>query len=211
MHSWYNGSVDRSNAWNYDPYISHSKQPDLSSSYKSNGDGSFSRGHMVASSDRLRTTALNKQTFYFTNMSPQTQNSFNGGIWEKLEKKVLAWGDDTSDTLYVVSGTAFIGTLKTVKDNNGKVLPVPSNYYKVLLSSKSGKTGKSIGQLSASELKCVGFWLDHFGHSNTDKPSASDMMSVADIEAKTGFTFFPMLSESAKSVKENYKASDWGM
>lgn len=212
MHDWYSTKgTERTNKWAYDPYIGNESQPNLSSSYKANGDGAFSRGHMVASSDRLRSGPMNNQTFYYTNMAPQTQDAFNGGIWEKLEKKVLAWGSAASDTVYVVTGSVFNGTLKTTKDNSGNVIKVPSQFYKVVLSSKTGNTGKPISQLKASELKCVGFWLEHFGHANNASITSDFMVSVSEIETKTGFSFFPMLSDEAKSVKNTYSAGDWGM
>ena len=47
-----------------------------------------------------------------SNMNPQIQNGFNGGIWASLEGKVQSWGKITNDqdTLYVAKG----GTI----DNN---------------------------------------------------------------------------------------------
>ena len=47
-----------------------------------------------------------------SNMNPQIQDGFNGGIWASLEKKVQTWGNITNDqdTLYVAKG----GTI----DNN---------------------------------------------------------------------------------------------
>lgn len=207
MHPWYDGGAGRNDKWQYGPYIPENVQPNLSSSY----EGQYHRGHMIASSDRQKTKAMNQQTFYFTNMSPQIQNEFNGGIWNDLEQEVQALGFNCSDTLYVVTGAAFGSNPKTASDKNGMTLPAPDYYYKVLLSSKTGNTGKSISQLSASELRCVGFWLGHYDYGTKDKISSKQMTTVADIEAKTGFSFFPMLSGDAKSVKETYKASEWGM
>lgn len=207
MHPWYNGGVGRNDSWNYDPYISTSLQPNLGSSYVSG----YSRGHQVASSDRQKTVAMNKQTFYYSNMSPQVQNEFNGGIWNDLEKKIQSIGFNCSDTLYVVTGSAFIGTTKTASDKSGNTLPVPTHFFKVLLSSKTGKTGKPISQLSASELKCVGFWFGHFDYGTKDKVSSAQMKSVAEIESLTGFSFFPMLPENAKTIKNSYTPGDWGM
>lgn len=41
-----------------------------------------------------------------SNMNPQIQNGFNGGIWASLEGKVQSWGKITNDqdTLYVAKG-----------------------------------------------------------------------------------------------------------
>lgn len=208
MHAWYDGSSGRTDAWGYDPYIPQNLQPNLKSSYEAVGDGAFSRGHLVASSDRLKSSAMNTQTFYYTNMAPQVQTRFNDGIWNQLEIKVQDWGNACSDTLYVVTGLIYEGTKRT-SDGNGKILPVPSHFYKALISSKKGNTGKKLSELSASDLRCVGFLFPNA--STTDKISSKYMVKVSDIEARVGYEFFPMLSQSAASVKSSYTAGDWGM
>ena len=87
MHESYTkGTADGQNKdWKFDPVIPSFVQPDLSSSYKPSN--SFSRGHMLASNDRQSDKATNRQTFYYTNMSPQIQTGFNGGIWATFEQK----------------------------------------------------------------------------------------------------------------------------
>lgn len=203
MHSSWNGNAGRNDDWQADPEIPASVQPNLSSSYK----GDYSRGHMIASSDRQVSARTNRQTFYYTNMAPQIQNEFNGGIWSKLEVLVQdTW--TCPDTLYVVTGAHFANRSKSVKDKDGNTCYVPTHFYKVLLRSKSGKTRKPVSQLSAEELQCVGFWFDHFGHGTKDRPVSSDMRSVADIEKETGLKFFPNVPNAPKTT---YKASDWGM
>jgi endonuclease G len=211
MHPWYGGEAGRGDKWAFDPQIPREVQPDLRSAYKPVADnGSYSRGHLVASADRQRSEAMNRQTFYFTNMSPQTQHSFNGGIWKKLEERVREWAAVCPDTLYVVSGSAFIfEPVKITSDRAGAEIPVPTHFFKVLLSSKSGCSGRAVGELSADELRCVGFWLPHFGHGNKDRPSVDDMRSVAEIEELTGLSFFPMLSREAEWVKKSYNPEDW--
>ncbi len=208
MHEWYDGSTNRTDDWDYDPYIPQNLQPNLRSSYDAVGDGAFSRGHLVASSDRLRSRAMNTQTFYYTNMAPQHQTRFNDGIWNQLEQRVQGWGNASADTVFVVTGLIYEGSKET-SDNNGRRLPVPSHFYKALISSKSGRTGKTIAQMSASELRCVGFLFENRAY--TDGLTSRFMVNVADIERRVGYEFFPMLSESAKGVKNSYNASDWGM
>lgn len=204
LHECYLGSVKRTDAWQYDPAIPQEVQPKLKKSY----EGDYSRGHMVASSDRQVDQIINRTTFYFTNMAPQIQNEFNGGIWKDLEEKCQEkW--ICSDTLYVVTGSFFENENRTCKDNDGRRVVVPTHFYKVLLRSKSGHTGKPLHELAADELICTGFWLDHTTKYGTkDKITAEYMMSVAEIERKTGFRFF---TNVATAPKERYTASDWGL
>ncbi|MEG0807710.1 MAG: DNA/RNA non-specific endonuclease, partial [Alistipes sp.] len=83
---------------------------------------------------------------------------------------------------------------------------VPTMFYYVLLRTRSGNSGKSVTQCSASELKCVGFVMSHAmpkGH----KPERRDMRSVAEIEKMAGFQFF---TNVPNAPKDSYTASDWG-
>lgn len=213
MHDWYDGSAGRNERWMYDPDIPSGDQSDLSGGAYT---GPYSRGHMLASSSRQRSVAMNQQTFYYSNMAPQTQNSFNGGIWLKLENNVEkyygGYDNSRSDTLFVVTGSVFNGNV-TTKDDSGKTLPVPSNFYKAFLMKKNGSNSKSISECSASELQCVAFYFTHKEgyYANNANPSSNEMMKVSDLEDITGFEFFPMLSDEAESVKDSYNASDWGM
>ena len=202
IHDSWNGSAGRNDSWKYDPDLSPSLQPNLKKTYS----GVFRRGHMVASSDRQVSEETNRQTFYYTNMAPQYQNEFNGGIWNKLERRI--WSNyNCSDTLYVVTGAHFANTNKTCKDNDGKTVVVPTHFYKVLLRSKSGHTGKAVWKLSADELQCVGFWLEHNDRYATTAPiTAQYLVSVSYIEEQTGQRFF---SNVPNAPKTTFNKSDW--
>ena len=195
----------------YSGAVPEGVQPKLERSYR----GDYSRGHMIASADRYRGWALNAQTFYYTNMAPQLTSGFNetSGLWTILEQRVQDWGDATADTLYVVTGSAFLGDgekggIGMTADNNGRPVPVPSHFYKVLLSSKKRNTGKSVGELSAAELRAVGFWIEHSPAGG--QLSKAHMKSVSEIEQLVGEEFFPILSDEAQSVKQSFDAADWG-
>jgi endonuclease G len=94
-------------------------------------------------------------------------------------------------------------------DNDGRPVPVPSHFYKVLLSSKKRNTGKSVGELSADELRAVGFWVEHT--STGGGPLKEQMKSVAEIERLVGEEFFPILSSEVQMVKQSFSPADWGL
>ena len=98
---------------------------------------------MLASNDRTASLGINEQTFYVTNVAPQWQNSFNGGVWSSLEED--CWENICADTLYVVSGVYFANDNTTVTDQSGKTCVVPTNFYRVLMRSKAGDTGNPFG------------------------------------------------------------------
>jgi endonuclease G len=156
---------------------------------------------------------MNGQTFYYTNSAPQIQNAFNGGIWVRLETLEKEWGFrgiGARDTLYVVTGSTFEGgPLKVTSDDSGNTIPVPTHFYKAMLTTKGSGVGKSIGECSAAELKCVAVYLEHFGHANNAHPTSRNMMTIADLETVTGIEFFPMIAPDARSVKSSFDAGEW--
>jgi len=206
LHSVYRGSIDRTDDFQYDPKVDYSWQPNLAAgSYR----GSYDRGHQLPSADRTATRELNLQTFYATNMTPQL-NRLNQDMWANLEAKVRA--QICNDTLYVVTGCYYANTNTTTTDRDGKVCPVPTNYFKVLLRTRTGTTGKRIADCSADELKAIGFWVDQKSYGDI-QPPASICMSVAEIEKKTGFTFHfgcrvESVEKRADGVVVRYRTGD---
>lgn len=199
MHRCYMaGHYHRTDRWGYAPGkygIPEDIQPNLKKSYK----GNYSRGHMVASSDRHPEGAdcdrINAQTFYYTNMCPQIQNGFNGGIWNHLEQAVQDWGMQCRDTLYVVSGAVYNGRL-TCSDNSGKKVDVPSHFYKVVIRSKSGNSGKGLWELPADQLECAGWYFEHKAYSGS---YSAVITTVEDVEKKSGMKFFVNIPNAPKS------------
>ncbi len=198
FHSSYDGGVGRNEEWTYDPKIDREYQPNLTKSYGSYGGNSYDRGHQMASADRQATVEMNEQTFYYSNMTPQL-GTLNQQKWATLEGSVR--DQVCSDTLFVVTGADFTTTIGTAADADGKACPIPGAYYKVLLRTRLGNTGKSVSECSASELQAVGFWMEHRYYSAVPSP-----VTVKEIEEKTGFIFFPTIPDEVKST---YKSTDW--
>lgn len=202
IHSSYLGSTGRTDAWAFDPEVNSKFQADcVFRSY----NGNYDRGHQIASADRQANREMNEQTFYMSNMTPQW-NRLNQDMWANLEMRVRA--NNCSDTLFVVTGAYFDpNNSTTTRDGAGNQVSVPTHYYKVLLRTKSGTTGKAISQCSDDELISIGFWVEHRSYGNIEPPR-SICKSITDIEAITGFTFFPMVSEKVKTQNEPAK---WGV
>ena len=168
---------------------------------------------MLGSSDRNRTTATNRQVYYYSNIAPQNINTFNtgGGAWNNLEEFIDK--QVVSDTTYVVIGTHFDeyeGTRARVISYMGRDdVDCPTMFYYAVLRTKAGNSGKSVLECSASELQCAAFVLSHDAPKGT-KITSSVMKSLADLEKLTGHTFFANVPAAAQ-LKTTANAADWGL
>ena len=188
----------------------------------------WGRGHMLASGyrgcgDENNPAEINVQTFYSCNIAPQGGKVFSS-LWQQAEWRI----QDKyvcADTLYCVSGAHFDEGAIAAYDGSwvntnaqtrghideSKPCEVPTHYYKLILRTRNGNTGKAIQDCSASELIAVGFWFEN-GDGTDDRGAAkttldaSYLKSVAWIEQQTGFTFFP---DVPPSVKQQCNPSDW--
>ena len=201
LHACYRGDQTRTDKWAYDPEVPQSIQPNLlKKSYQP--QPGYSKGHLLASEDRTVSYAANVQTFYVTNVAPQWQNSFNSGVWSSLEAD--CWENVCADTLYVVSGVWGVHASDQVTDPDGVPCRVPSHFFRVLLRSKAGDTGRPVWELPAEELQCVGFWFENRAYPK-GKASAK-MVAVSEIEERTGMRFFVNVPEAPK---DRFDASEW--
>lgn len=195
-------AVDRTDAWGYDPLIPAKYQVNMEKGM-SNG---YDRGHQVASADRLASYDMNSQTFYYTNMTAQVGAGMNQDIWNNLENMIRN-EYICRDTLYVVTGCVMTTEddtqVKWVDNRNGGKVAVPKAYFKVLLRTKSGNTGKAVDNSNATT---IGFWYENRKYSYST-PRVSDVKSVDEIERMTGFTFFPQISDEVKETKD---LARWG-
>ena len=175
------GSGSRSNAWGYDPLLPTSLQPNLTGgSY----GGGWTRGHQIPSADRLKTYAANASTFVPTNMTPQDYD-FNGEIWGALEGKVRDYAGK-SDTLYVVTGCLFDKSSRTSGTSSGFAVKIPTHYFKALLYKGSSTYTVADGYMAA------GFLLPHDNDIAGGDP-LDYLMTIDELETRTGFDFFPNL------------------
>ena len=197
-------SSGREESWGYDPHVPSESQTNVNKGYgvsepTANYPKNFyARGHQIPNADRSGVPEMMAQTYYSTNMTPQIQNGFNGGIWAKLEEAVRM-EIPQGDTLYVVTGAVFEkhGVDEEVKEivnrNDSKTLPVPNYYWKALLKVRREK-----GEVT--EASTIGFWLPHDDLKGRSYPDYA--VSVDQIEVWTGFDFFSNLVDSIETTAE---------
>lgn len=192
---WYlDGDAGRTNAWGFDTSFDSSLQPKMEK-----GLNGYDRGHQIPSGDRQRTSngkLMNRQTFFFTNMTAQIGQGMNQTIWAELEEAVRDWSSAT-DTLYVVTGamptTPTDKNIKYTKDNSKQNLAVPKYYFKALARKSGGN------------FQTVAYKLENRIYD--DKNYEVGRMSVNELEKLTGFNFFCELPGVTEEI-ENQK-SGW--
>lgn len=195
-------SSGRSGDWAQAPGIDVSDQINVwDGSYGvSYGSGDiYARGHQIPNGDRNAINAMQRQTFYAVNSTPQIQNGFNGGIWNRLEGAVRSIAQASSDTVYVATGAVLrtAGGNESVKwiqpQHDTKQCPVPNYYYKALL-----KVHRSGGTVTAASA--VGIWMPHRAYSGDSYENY--VVSVDEIERLTGFDFFANLPDAVETTAE---------
>lgn len=205
----------RTDTWDVDPLL----PANLQTSNTNHTNDGFDRGHICASEDRVWSVAANKQTFYFSNISPQLA-SFNQGFWVGVENQVRQWGravPKTYDKVYVTKGGTLNHLLKNftgsvvggdgkypTTDENGftiKGLACPQYYFVAVLSEKNGV------------YNAIGFLVEH-NEGLPKNPTAAELqqyiVSIDELEAFSGIDFFCNLPDDLENeVESSYNAENW--
>ncbi|APG65276.1 endonuclease [Tenacibaculum todarodis] len=148
-------------------------------SYKKSG---YDRGHLCPAGDRKLTEESFNETFLTSNISPQ-KHDFNAGIWNRLEQKTRYWAKKY-DHLFVVTGGVLKGNMKTIGKDK---VAVPNQFYKVLLD------------YTQPQIKAIAFLLPH---KESNKPLYEFVVSIDELEQKTGIDFFPELPDNIETKLE---------
>ncbi|MSQ79223.1 MAG: DNA/RNA non-specific endonuclease [Flavobacteriaceae bacterium] len=172
-----NKLCERTNKFIADPKVKTGSASDKD--YEGSG---YDRGHLAPASDMGWSSTTMAESFYYSNMSPQTP-SFNRGIWKKLEELVRTWAIE-NNTVYIVTGPVLTNGLQTIGPNK---VSVPNYYYKVVLD------------YSEPNIKGIGFILPNIGSEEQLQYYA---VSIDSVEKLTGIDFFPLLQDEQEELIE---------
>ena len=180
--------VSRSEDFRPDESVRKSSQLE---DYKNSG---YSRGHLAPAQDFKWSENAMSDTFYLTNMVPQKQDNYNGGIWLKAENATRDAARITG-TVYVVTGPVLTdGPFDTIGPNK---VAVPKQCYKALLViDEEG----NVHAIALSIPQTAG-----------KKESLSKyLMSIDDLEILTGIDFFYELDDEIENeVEASYDVDYW--
>ena len=158
-----------------------------SAHYKNYKDSGYNKGHLCPAGDRKFSVEAYNETFFTSNISPQTYE-FNGGVWNRLEEKVRYWAHK-HQKLYVVTGGILTPNLKTIGTEK---VAVPQYFYKIILD------------YNGAETKAIAFLIPH---EKSEKGLYQFVTSIDEIEDLTGIDFYPELPDDIENELE--KSSDY--
>jgi len=158
-----------------------------SAHYRNYKDSGYNKGHLCPAGDRKFSAEAYHETFFTSNISPQT-HEFNSGVWNRLEEKVRYWTQKT-EKLYIVTGGILLPNLKTI---GSEKVAVPKYFYKIILD------------YNGAETKAIAFLVPH---EKSEKGLYQFFTSIDEIETLTGIDFFPELPDEIENKIE--KSSDY--
>jgi endonuclease G len=175
------GGQDRSDNFRFDPRVPGSP---TQTDYRGTG---YDRGHLKPAADSKSSAAEMSNSFFMTNMAPQTPG-LNRGIWKDLEADVRTWAEDFG-RIYVLTGPSdeAIGRLPSGVE-------VPSHFWKAVL------------RLSP-DTAAVAFWLPN----STSIPGSLDnyRLSIDALEALLALDLFAQLPDATEGRVEAETRSHW--
>lgn len=153
----------------------------------------FTRGHLAPAGDMSFDKVAMEESFYMSNMSPQTR-PFNNGIWRELEETTRDWARSKGE-LVIVSGPLFHDKSYDVIGDNR--VAVPHAFFKILLYKRDGKAGESIAF--------------NIPHETSEKHLENYIVSINEIEELVGLNFFDDLfdDESEEEFESKTKLGHW--
>lgn len=151
----------------------------------------FDRGHLAPAADMKYSSQAMAESFYTSNISPQTPG-LNRGIWKKLEEKIRTWAP-ANRPLFIVTGPVLKDTLTHFIGRYNRVT-VPNRFFKVLLDT-------------AQPARAIGFV---FANQNSALPLSAFALSIDAIEKMTGIDFFSGLSDTREiSIEKSAQLQRW--
>ena len=151
----------------------------------------YDRGHLAPAGDMKWSAKAMRESFYFSNICPQSPG-LNRGIWKDLEEQSRLWAIDYSPSC-MVTGPVSSDDMKRLGKNR---VGIPKSFYKVLCYYSNGK------------YKGAGFLFDNKDYKNTSLKKM--VIPIDSVEKVTGINFFPSLpSELEKEMEATVDLNAW--
>lgn len=179
------GSILRYNKFVPDPDLKEGEHAELAD-YKNSG---YDRGHMAPAADMKWDQQAMIECFYLSNMIPQVGKGMNQGIWKDLEGYVRKWAIER-DELYIFTGPIYESEIKTTIGINK--VAVPTHLYKIAYDP--------------NRAEAIAFIMPNDKLNSKNMPNY--IVTIRDVENKTGLNFLSNFDKQVQDVIENKKAKE---
>ncbi len=182
------GVAERQNDFRPDPNLPKNFARITPADYTGSG---FDRGHLCPSADRSSSPETNSETFYMTNMTPQTPD-LNRNVWNDFETYSRDLVKKNRVDLYVVAGCyGEKGRLK-------KKVSVPTNCWKIIVAIPSGADFSAVNETTP---------VTAIDMPNIAYPGKTDWRkfrtTVRAIEQRTNLNLLSNLPQNLQETLEN--------
>jgi endonuclease G len=180
------GTIKRNGKFKPDPDLEVGERAELAD-YKT-ASSIYDRGHMAPAADMKWDQQAMNECFYLSNMVPQDKKN-NEVIWRILEEKVRRWAIEREE-IYIFTGPIYADKKKeTIGDNE---VAVPTHIYKIVYDPVGAEA--------------IAFILPNKELDPKDLPSF--IVTIRDVEDKTGLNFLSKVNKHAQDAIETKKAED---
>ena len=141
----------------------------------------YDRGHLAPSADFRWSPEALSESYYYSNMSPQ-HPKFNREVWADLEGLLRQYVITNNLSLAVVTAPILTDDLPKIAESPNGV-SVPRQYVKVAYDATNGRS--------------IAFLMDN---EELPNPPSYYALSVDQVEAITGYNYFPYIDESIEAT-----------
>jgi len=180
------GGVKRNGSFRDDPYY-----PGLQATNSDYSKSGFDKGHMAPAADMKWSEDAMSESFYFSNICPQTP-ALNRRNWLNLEK-LTRLAAQKYGKVWVISGS-MVDTLHTTIGSNN--VAVPSSFYKAILAYSEDR------YISAAFI---------MKNNDDAQPITDVIMCVDTLEAIIGKDLFMNLTKNDSVTESFVTLSDWDL
>ncbi|WP_434986294.1 DNA/RNA non-specific endonuclease [Vreelandella zhaodongensis] len=170
--------------------------PISTTSYSGSG---YDRGHMAPNYAIAAVHGRNAQvdTFLMSNMTPQRPN-LNRQLWQRLEQSVMDHFAPRFDRLQVITGPVFPERFMDNVFNRVGFVEVPEAFYKIIVVPDS-EAPLALAFIMPQDV-------------SGNESLADYLVTIDEIEARTGLNFFPDLTPEVEAILEGeLRTQGWAL
>ncbi len=189
--AWY-GPAERCDCFENDPTLPSYLAPVTNSCYTGSG---YDRGHICNSEARTRNDSINRATFYYSNIFPQTP-SLNRQTWYSLERYCDSLSKRANKELYIIAGGIY-NTKKRLQD----LVTIPDSCWKIVVILDRSQRRTAV----TNSTQVIAVMMNN-GVYTTDKNEWQlYKTTVRAIEQSSGYSFLNALPTEVQDAIETTK------